>query len=85
MFNNLSCEKFKQDIDNVINHCGLPPVVAYYILKNSLYELEDICKDVMRHELKNPTEQQQEINIDLTDQQNMKKLEKSSHLLEEAE
>lgn len=68
MFNNISCEKFKQDINNVISNSGLLPVVAYYILKDSLHELEDICKEVMEYESKNPTEQEHEEDISLLDE-----------------
>lgn len=58
MFNNTSCEKFKSDINNVINNCQLPVVVAYYILKDSLNELKDVCKEVIEYQANNPVEQE---------------------------
>lgn len=66
MFNNLSYKKFKDDIDSVINNCGLPPVAAYYILKDSLRDLENICNEVLIYEKENPTETKSEKTVDLT-------------------
>ena len=63
MLNNLLCQKFKQNINNIIKEAQLPPVVAYYILKDSLNELEKICNETLQSEL-NAFEQQNNKNKD---------------------
>ena len=61
MFNNITCEKFKQNISEIIANSQLPPVVVYYILKDSLHEVEDLCKEAIQQELsKINNENQQE-------------------------
>ena len=50
MFNNITCEKFHQDINSIIQNCQLPPVVAYYILKDCLNKLDSICREVLNYE-----------------------------------
>lgn len=65
MFNNIDCEIFKQDLNNLINNSGLLPVVAYYILKDSLHDLEKICQEVIIHERQNFKEQQKQVEIEI--------------------
>lgn len=61
MFNNITCEKFKQNISEIIVNSQLPPVAVYYILKDSLHEVEDLCKEAIQQELsKINNENQQE-------------------------
>lgn len=61
MFNNIACEKFKQNISEIIANSQLPPVAVYYILKDSLHEVEDLCKEAIQQELsKINNENQQE-------------------------
>lgn len=88
MFNNITCEKFKHDINNIISNCELPPVVAYYILKDSIHELESICQEVLEYESKNSTEEECTEKVELLDEETKKNLEKTNALakkLEEAE
>lgn len=59
MFNNTTCEIFKQNINNIINNSELPPVVAYYILKDSLRDLQNLCKQALEYQ-KQDTLQQKE-------------------------
>lgn len=63
MISNLSCECFKKDLSKIINECELPPVVAYYIMKDSLHELQQICQDVLNYELNNSQEQKKQIIV----------------------
>lgn len=72
MFNNISCQNFKKDINNVINNCELPPVVAYYILKDCLRELEGICNEVLNYQATLPEKEQKQYTIDNI-QQTMKR------------
>ena len=48
--NNLQCQQFKQNLNNLINNSQLLPIVAYYILKDTLHELENICTEVINKE-----------------------------------
>lgn len=64
MFNNVSCEQFKQDLTKLLNDCALPPVVAYYIMKDSLHELQQVCQQVVTYELNNKQSEQKKIAMD---------------------
>lgn len=58
MFNNITCQKFKNDIDNLILNSNLPPVVAYYILKDSLYQLQKLSQEVLNYEIEQQNNEQ---------------------------
>ena len=60
MFNNITCEIFKQNIDNVISNSQLPPVAAYYILKDSLKDLQNLCKQALQYQKQNAQQQKKE-------------------------
>ena len=51
MLNNLLCQNFKRNIDNIIQNSQIPPVMAYYILKDRLNELQKICNEVLQEEM----------------------------------
>ena len=57
MFNNTTCEIFKQNINNIINNSELPPVVAYYILKDSLRDLQNLCKQALEYQKQDTSQQ----------------------------
>lgn len=59
MFNNISCQQFKQSIFNIIIDSELPPVAAYYVLKDILHDLEDLCQEAIQQEIKQIKKQQQ--------------------------
>lgn len=58
MFNNITCQKFKNDIDNLILNSNLPPIVAYYILKDSLYQLQKLSQEVLNYEIEQQNNEQ---------------------------
>lgn len=58
MFNNITCEKFHQDINNIIQNSQLPPIVAYYILKDCLNNLNNICIEVLNYEMNDDSPQE---------------------------
>ena len=58
MFNNILCEQFKQNILNLIVKSQLPPVAAYYILKDTLHDLEILCQEAIQKQ-ENQLKQQQ--------------------------
>ena len=60
MFNNTTCEIFKQNIDNVISNSQLPPVVAYYILKDSLKDLQNLCRQALEYQRQKALQQKEE-------------------------
>ena len=60
MFNNITCQKFKNDIDNLILNSNLPPVVAYYILKDSLSQLEKLSQEVLNYEMEQQQNKEQD-------------------------
>ena len=60
MFNNTTCEIFKQNIDNVISNSQLPPVVAYYILKDSLKDLQNLCRQALEYQRQKALKQKEE-------------------------
>ena len=88
MFNNVSCESFHKNINNLINTCELPPVVAYYILKDCLSDLEKMCNEVLEYQaskLKQGKKENQQ-TIKIIDQKTEKQIQKINNtvLLEEA-
>ena len=64
---NTQCNTFRKDISNVINNSQLPPVVAYYILKDILRELDGICQEVLIQEDKQSknSQQQEQVYLDI--------------------
>ena len=56
---NTDCEVFRQNLTNLIGNSGLPAVVAYYILKDSLNELKDVCQEVLDYEAQIPDKEEE--------------------------
>lgn len=69
MFNNIKCQNFKQNISNIIIDSNLPPVVVYYILKDTLHEIEDLCQEAIQQEMIQMKQQQNKEQADKADQQ----------------
>lgn len=49
---NLALYDFKEDIVNVINKHQLSPIIAQYILKDVLSDLQNIANNQLQNELK---------------------------------
>ena len=80
MFNNISCDNFKKQLTKVIMNCQLPPVVAYYIIKDSLNEIQKICEQVLQYEKNNETEKIKTKEIELISEEDKKVLEEATKL-----
>lgn len=63
MFSNIICEQFKQNISDIISNSQLPPVAAYYILKDIIHELENVCQEALRQEMIQLKQQQNKEQI----------------------
>ena len=76
---NIQCENFKQKIIEDINSSNLPPVVAYYILENCLFQLKKVCQEVLNEELKDSSKKETKtVEIDLLDEETKKTLQRAS-------
>lgn len=64
MISNVSCQRFRKNLSELLNSCQLPPVVAYYIMKDSLSELQEICQQVIKYELQNDESEKRRLTID---------------------
>lgn len=85
MFNK-ECIILKNNISEELNSSHLPPVVAYFILKDILNDLEKVCQEAIQQESKHDKEEQIKGYLDLeTGQISQKKiLKKQSEDQEEA-
>lgn len=58
----LQCEKFKQQILNLLNSNNLPPVIKYYIIKDINYQIEKTYMEYINLQLKQQQENKKEEN-----------------------
>ena len=65
MFSNIDCMNFKDNLTQLINSCGLSPVVAYFILKDTLRELQNVCQQILNKQAKEKEEKRIEGHMNL--------------------
>lgn len=81
---NLQCENFKHKIIQDINNSNLPPVVAYYILENCLFQLEKVCQETLKEESSDSGKEKTEsIELNFMDEETKETLEKASKFQEQ--
>ena len=85
MFNNTDCLIFKQKIDKVILQSQLPPMVAYYIVKDSFNNLQKICEQVIEYQKNHNNEQKHTQNIDLLSEEDKEKMRQGMQVFSQFE
>ena len=81
---NTQCEEFKNNITEIINKSQLPPVVAYYILKDLLRQVENVCQEVLlqeKEQIKNNQEKEEEVYLDISKYTDQQAIQQSADLV----